>query len=135
MALIDYQTNLKTDNDPARQRIYMKLQKHFGYLPVYGPTLVDVNRAGQLFEWIVNEYPGYKWVVEFRDSICTVVNEDLAPNWGFRIRESKLDNDGRAIRLMAGELLEKFNLARKGKDEEAMAELPRDAQGNVARQI
>ena len=134
MALIDYATNLKTADDPARAKAYMKLTKYFGYLPVYGPSMSDVTQGQNLLMWLLQDFPGYKWVIEVRDTIITVLNEDLAANWGFLVRAEKLDNDGKVIRLMAGELLERYGLKRQGMNEQEMAEAPKDFSGRIARQ-
>ena len=131
--LIDYMSNLDTTHDKARALAYAKMIKEFGYLPVYGPTIHDVRTAQNLFGWITQEFPGFKWAIEVRDTIVTVINETLAANWGFRVREGKLDNDGKIIRLMAGELLERYGVARKAADAKALADLPKDARGNIKR--
>ena len=133
MSKIDYLTNLDTKNDPQRQRAYMRLNKAFGYLPVYGPTMLDVETGQRLLEYLLKDFPGYKWVIEVRDSIITVINESLAPDWGFRLKEHLLDNDGELIRHMAGELLERYRVPREAMNKQTMAELPRDLRGNVAR--
>lgn len=107
--LIDYYSNLETTQDSDRAREQLKLQKHFGYLPVYGPTMPDITQGKIILAHILRDFPGFHWVVEVRDTIITVINEDLAPNWGFRLRDSQLDNDGKVIRSFAGGLLERYS--------------------------
>ena len=133
--MIDYLSNLPLKDDGKRAREYAKLQKHFGYLPIYGPTIEDVRYGKQLLGHIVSEYPGYKWVVEVRDTVITVVNETLAINWGFRLREKMLDNDGKVIKQFAGKLLEAFYLKRAGHDPAEMAGLKKNARGEYQRAI
>ena len=131
--IIDYYTNLDTTGDKERMKFTLKMSKQFGYVPVYGPTMNDLRFAMQMFSYIIMDYPGYKWVVEYRDSILSVVNESLAPDWGFRLRHKMIDNDGKVIRKFAGMLLERYGLSRGAVVEEELAEKPRDLRGNVAR--
>ena len=133
MPLIDYQTNLNTDHDIARARVAARLVKQYGYLPVYGPTMADVTMAGKCFDWIIAKYPGYRWVVEFRSGVLTVVNESLDPDWGFRIKQNRLDSDGKVVQSFAGKLLEQFNIHRGAKDPEELAEKDRNVRGNIKR--
>jgi len=131
--IIDYHTNLNTSHDAERMRFTTLLSNQFGYVPVYGPTMNDLRFAMQLFSYIAKEYPGYKWVVEYRDTIVSVVNETLAPDWGFKLRDRVLDNDGKVIRQYAGMLLERFDMDRGRLDTDELAEKPRDLRGNVVR--
>jgi len=133
--IIDYMSNLNTANDKAREVAYGNMIKHFGYLPVYGPTMLDVETGQNLLKYLTEEFPGYKWVIEVRDTIVTVINETLAPDWGFRVKEGLLDNDGKTIRLMAGELLERYGVSRAAADQVELDALPRDARGNIKRAI
>jgi hypothetical protein len=127
--LIDYLTNLKIKDNPARAREILKLERAFGYLPVYGPTIEDMKYGQNLLGHILSRYPGYRWVIEVRDQIITVVNESLAPDWGFRLKERMIDNDGHVIRRFAGELLERYGI----KQMRDLNECPRDARGNVVK--
>ena len=131
--LIDYASNLNTKNDKAREKAYHKMVEAFGYLPVYGQTILDVEYGQRLLKYLTNDFPGYKWVIEVRDTIVTVVCETLSPDWGFRLKEKAIDNDGVAIRMMAGGLLERYGAKRGTADKVQLAELPRDARGNIKR--
>jgi len=131
--IIDYASNLDTKNDEARATAYRKMTQHFGYLPVYGPTMIDVETGQKLLKYLTEEFPGYKWVIEVRDTIVSVINETLDPNWGFRVREGLLDSEGKIIRLMAGELLERFGVVRGKANKDELNEVPRDARGNIKR--
>ena len=133
MAIIDYASNIKTSDDPARERAYHKMTKHFGYLPVYGAAMSDVKTGQKLLDHILDIFPGYRWVLEVRSGIVAVVNESLAPDWGFKVREEHLDNDGYVIKGMAGELLERYGVSRSGINTEELAALPTDTRGNVMR--
>ena len=133
--IIDYHTNLNTTQDAERMAFTLKLSNQYGYVPVYGPTMNDLKFAMQLYTYIINSYPGYRWVVEYRDSIVSVVNETLDSNWGFRIKYARLDNDGKVIRQFAGTLLERFNMSRHALREDELNEKPRDLRGNVVRSI
>jgi len=133
MAIIDYITNLDVRDNNQRFCEYTKMVNHFGYLPVYGATLQDIRQAKILFGHLISVYPGYRWVVEVRDTIISVINETLAPDWGFRLKESMLDNDGRVIRRFGGELLEQYQMKRAGIDPTQIVEAPRDLRGNVMR--
>jgi len=93
----------------------------------------DLQAAMRLFSHISGEYPGYKWVVEYRDTVITVVNETLAPDWGFKLKEHTLDSDGRVIKQYAGMLLEQFNMSQGKLQGDELAEKPRDLRGNVER--
>lgn len=132
--LIDYYTNLDTKNDVERARFSLNMERIFGYVPVYGPTINDLKFAATQFEHINKAYPGYRWVVEYRDSVLTVVNETLAHNWGFRLRHKMLDNDGKVVRQFAGTLLERYNLTRGAKVDHEVAALKRDARGDAVRE-
>ena len=131
--IIDYQSNIKTQDDPARQKEYQKMAKAFGYLPVYGPTMADVQTGKILLDHILSLYSGFRWVIEVRDTIVSVVNETLAPDWGFRLKTSMLDNDGIVIKRFAGELLERYNLSRSHAVDQEIAEKSRDLKGNLER--
>ena len=133
MAIIDYATNLDVRDNGARLAEYAKMVKVFGYLPACGPTMQDIRQAKQLFGYLIAAYPGYKWVVEVRDTIISVTNETLAPNWGFRLKEKMLDNDGKVIKQFGGQLLEHYNMKRGKADITQLIEAPRDLRGNVAR--
>lgn len=135
MGIIDYATNLDVADNGKRFYEYRKLIKMFGYLPVYGPRIEDINYGKQLLGFIVSAYPGYRWVIEVRDSVISVVNETLAPDWGFRLKVHMLDNDGVVICRFAGELLERYEMKRAGLDYLRLAEAPRDLRGNVLRAV
>ena len=131
--IIDYATNLATADDPARYRLSMRLNKQFGYLPVYGCTISDMTYAMSLYDHIIKAYPGYRWVIEYRDSIISVVNESLAPDWGFKLKYKMMDNDGLVIKRFAGALLERYNLSAGPRNDDELNEKPRDLRGNILR--
>lgn len=133
MGYIDYFSNLNLSDDKAREKEYLKLQKTFGYLPVYGPGIQDVKQGEILLDHILKAYPGYRWVVEVRSGVITVINETLAFNWGFRLKDYMLDNDGHVIRGFAGELLERFKLSRGPKNENELKELKKNLRGEYVR--
>ena len=129
----DYQTNLKTSDDFARAKKFVELTKVFGYCPIRGCSMSDLTTAENLLKAIIRDYPGYQWVVEVRDTIVTVVNETLASNWGFRLRERILDNDGKVIRSFAGGLLERYKLKAGAMNPERVAEIPTNPRGERER--
>jgi len=86
-----------------------------------------------LLDHILSLYSGFRWVIEVRDTIVSVVNETLAPDWGFRLKTSMLDNDGIVIKRFAGELLERYNLSRSHAVDQEIAEKSRDLKGNLER--
>ena len=83
MAIIDYMSNLKTVDDPARAQAYNQMMKHFGYLPVYGPSMADIKTGQKLLKHIVDVFPGYRWVIEVRSGIIAVVNESCISEDGW----------------------------------------------------
>lgn len=127
--MIDYLTNLNLKDNPQRQRAYLKMIQAFGYLPVYGPTIADIHQGQVLLDHILRAFPGYRWVIEVRSGVITVMNETLAMNWGFRLKDKMLDNDGVVIKRFAGELLERFRLSRGAKRNEELAELKKTPRG------
>lgn len=127
LTCLDVRDNLK------REVEFVKAIRAFGYLPIYGPTIEDVHYAKELLEFIVSEYPGYKWIVEVRTGLVTVVNETFCPDYGFRLYTSMLDNDGKEIRRWAGDLLERYGVPRGGIVVGAVDEMPRDLRGNIKR--
>lgn len=130
---VDYLTNIKLSDNDTRTREALKMQQHFGYLPVYGPTMSDVITGKNLLTHILRVYPGYRWVLEVRDTIITVFNETLDQNWGFRLREGMLDSDGKVIVRFCGELLERYKLARGAKNQADVDALPGIGRGNKKR--
>jgi len=133
MAIIDYLTNIQTTDDPQRSKAYQQMMHHFGYLPVYGRSMADVTTGRKLLKHLLDVFPGYRWVLEVRDGIIKVVNESLAPDWGFQVREEHLDCDGYVIKGMAGELLERYGVSRGALNRDELNALPEDARGHVLR--
>jgi len=133
MAIIDYETNLDVRDNNQRFHEYTKMVSHFGYLPVYGATLQDIRQGKLIFGILIQHYPGYKWVVEVRDTVISVVNETLAPDWGFRLKEHMIDNDGKVVRQFGGQLLEQYDMKRQKADHRRLAETPKDLRGNIVR--
>lgn len=106
--------------------------KMFGYQPFFGPTLNDMRQACSLFFVLDREYPGYHWVVEIRDGLCTVMNETIATNWGWRRPANCLDADGKVIKMVGGGFLERVGLKRGGITDK-IQDLATDLRGNIKR--
>lgn len=126
-------TCLDVRDNVAREAEFVKAIRAFGYLPIFGPTIEDVHHAKELLGYIVSEYPGFRWIVEVRGGIVTVVNETFCPDYGFRLYVSQLDNDGKEIKRWAGGLLERFGVPAGGIIIDAVKELPKDPRGNIKR--
>jgi len=126
-------TNLNLKDNDQRLTEAIKMQAAFGYLPVVGPSMPDVALGKKLLAHILQSYPGYQWVIEVRDTIITVMNETLDSNWGFRLKEKVLDNDGKVIVRFCGELLERYRLKRGAMEFDAVNALPNGGRGSKKR--
>lgn len=124
-------TNLDVRDNLLRNYEFVRMRRAHGYIPVYGPTIEDIHFGQQLLEHILKAYPGFRWVIEVRDTIITVVNETLQKNYGFRLRVSMLDNDGHVIKRWAGELLERFGIPATSIRHDILAEKPKTARGEI----
>ena len=126
-------TCLDVRDNLAREAEYVRAIRTFGYLPIYGPTIEDVHYAKELVNYIMSEYPGYRWIIEVRNGMVTCVNETFCPDYGFRLYVSQLDNDGKEIKRWAGGLLERFGVPRSKMVVGMVDELVKDSRGNVKR--
>lgn len=126
----DYMSNLLLADHKKRLKEALKMEQYFGYNAVYGVTIENVQWGKQLLEHIMRSYPGYRWVVQVRSDLIQVVNESLHMTWGFSVYQRNLDNDGKVIRRMAGELLSHFGLPAGPKNQELIDMIPKNGRGD-----
>jgi hypothetical protein len=94
----------------------------------------DVSLAKDLGDAVAQKYPGYRWYVNanIKQGIADVRCGNLHGGYGFTLKlttsysASQLKAD--ALRL-AGELLERFNVSRRGANDTELRTLKRDARG------
>ncbi len=91
-------------------REQLRMEKAFGYVPAYASNLPDLHLAADQVQWLLRAFPGYGWKVQVRDGLLTCVNDDLAPDYGFNLKLTMLDNDGKVIRRFGSKLLEMFGM-------------------------
>lgn len=91
-------------------RLQVKMETQYGYVPAYAGNLPDLHLALDQVIWLRHDFPGYRWKIQIRDGLLTCVNEDLAPDYGFNLRLTMLDNDGKVIRWFGSRLLEMYGM-------------------------
>ena len=98
--------------------------------------------AKELGSYLWKTYPGWAWVIQVNEfgHMIEIMNHHLHPSYGYRIRMEDIMNDPsrRCIKQGAGEILERFGMARRGLSGENLANLAhalRDAAGNCIPEI
>lgn len=72
----------------------------------------EMATCAQVGELLHTAYPGHIWRVEVRQGLVTVHNLMLSGRWGFVLKVTSLDSNGKAVIMAGGELLERYNLSR-----------------------
>lgn len=92
--------------------------------------------ASQVGNLLHATYPGYIWLVNAHDGVVTVHNALLSGQWGFLLKITDLDPEGRAVKNAGGELLERYRLSRacnRVVGQESMGSIKRDFRGEAIR--
>jgi hypothetical protein len=97
---------------------------------------IDVETAKFIGDALNAHYPGHLWAVNVQGAqgIATIHNLMLSGKWGCNMmldkRFSSSDLKKKAI-MLAGEILERYNVARGRADYDKMADMPLDRFGQV----
>lgn len=93
-------------------------------------------------DFLLKTYPGWAWVVQLNEfgHMIYITNQHLHPTMGARIRmeDVMFDVSRKIIKQQAGELLERFGMARHGLSGENLSRLVnalRDVKGNCIPEI
>lgn len=101
------------------------------------PPASVISLHNNMIKALRTAYPPWRdtWLirVDTRGGIVQVMNTAFSGNMGFVLHISKIDPEMRRVRKMAGELLERYGIARKKAMDikQALADLDRDAFGRV----
>lgn len=96
----------------------------------------DITLSTQIGEMLHQQYPGHLWAVraDSSEGLISIHNLMISGQWGVRV---KMDNAYSASHLRkkvvmaAGELLERFKVARGRIDDDKMADMQTDYAGRV----
>jgi len=94
----------------------------------------DMHLAQQVAESLNKRYPGHLWAVAIPENqgIIQVRDLMLSGEWGFIIKLSDFASASELDKLAmryGGELLERYNVARRGTNQAEIAMLPTDFSG------
>ena len=97
---------------------------------------LDINLAKMIAEALNNDYPGHLWAVNVRGEhgIATIHNLMLSGEWGYTLHLDKrysASETTAAAKRGAGEILERYNVARGRANMENMAMMETDFAGRV----
>lgn len=97
---------------------------------------MDIHLAKQIAEALDAAYPGHLWAVNVRgdQGVATIHNMMLSGQWGYTLHLDKrysASDTVRMAKLGAGEILERYNVARGRINHDHMAELKTDFAGRV----
>lgn len=92
---------------------------------------MDEVIAKNVAEHLHKHYPGHLWAVNVEGGVVNVHNLFLSGTWGFRIFISDIDVDYKVVTRAGGELLERYNVARKAMNPDEIAALKRNLRGEV----
>ena len=92
-------------------------------------TAAELTTAKRMADRLHKSYPGHLWAVsvEGAQGVATIRNLSLAGNWGFYVRlkdDWSSSNFDHVVKMLGGELLERYRVARAKADPEIMAHLP-----------
>lgn len=97
----------------------------------------DEPMAREIVNTLSTSYPGHGWFVTIKGGIVQVKNLDWSEKWGMVIHYSQLGNDAKVrkqqIVLKAGEFLERANVKRGAKTEQAVRHIEGIPDAHVAR--
>lgn len=98
--------------------------------------LLDVSMAKMIAEALNSEYPGHLWAVNVRgdQGIATIHNLMLSGEWGYILHLDKRYSASETIasaKRGAGEILERYNVARGRANMDKLGEMATDFSGRV----
>lgn len=109
---------------------------HPGY---HSSSIIIVKEIG---DYLNKHYHGWAWMVQVNEfgHMIELFNKHLHPSYGYRIRMEDImyDPTRKAVKQGAGEILERFGMARHGLSGENISRLaaaPRDGAGNCIPEI
>jgi len=79
----------------------------------------ELNEAVRYLKAVYMAYPGYAWACEMDDGMLTIRNLSLSASWGCRMLPTATTDPERSAVMYAGEILERFALARDAAGSEA----------------
>jgi len=96
----------------------------------------DIFLAQQIADALEQAYPGHLWAVNVQgeQGIATIHNMMLSGRWGYVMHLDKrysASDTVRAAKLGAGEILERYNVARGRINYDSMTDLKQDFAGRV----
>lgn len=99
-----------------------------------GPTARELLLAKQSFDVLDRSYPGHLWGISVneRQGIADIRNFGLSGQWGYRLKLSDhytASDWDKQVQRAGGEILERYRVARKRADDEAIAHMPVDFAG------
>lgn len=92
----------------------------------------DLVMAKEMADALHSAYPGHMWAVSVDKGLADVRNLALSGNWGFRLKLDTIYSGSsfkKDVLRAGGELLERFNVARKRFNLEEYAHMPTDFAG------
>ena len=97
---------------------------------------LDINMAKMIAEALNTDYPGHLWAVNVRgeQGIATIHNLMLSGEWGYTLHLDKRYSASEttlAAKRGAGEILERYNVARGRANMDNMAMMDTDFAGRV----
>ena len=97
---------------------------------------LDIHMAKMIGEALHAAYPGHLWAINVRgdQGIVTIHNLMLSGVWGYTLRLDKRYSASETIAAAkrgAGEILERFNVARGNADMERLGHMETDFKGHV----
>jgi hypothetical protein len=110
----------------------IRMVKHYGYCPALASNLPDFSIASQQVDFLLKEFPGYRWIVSVQDKLLLCVNETLQVDYGFKFPVTMFDVDGRFIRKGGAQLLEMYGVQTKYSIDH-IADAKKDLRGNILR--
>jgi hypothetical protein len=111
-------------------------ERSLGVIVADASTVKDIQLAKTLTGLLDKTYPGYVWFVDVNSNqgLINVKNLFLSGKMGFRIDMAKIYSISQLEKdliMAGGELLERFDLARKWFNDAKYAELPVDFKGDL----
>lgn len=86
-------------------------------------------QAKNAADMLHKHYPGWLWGVHVDSDggVMKVMLLSVSGSWGFIIKLKDLDPEYRKVMRAGGEILERFNLSRRGRREGDISDLQRDS--------
>lgn len=93
---------------------------------------MELDLAKRIAETLHREYPGHAWGVNVTKGIIDIKDLSLSGSMGYTLHVLKLGADWRRKVLnAAGEILERYRVARGKLDDDKLLILPRDFKGDL----